>query len=131
MQITDLIRDSPLRDLGTVLSQCAHIIVPRYEEDDSFGYDPEEEVPIGGRDDDDNDQTDEDYEPERDDRSGGSGESDREGAGVKRVRGCFVWLWIGRVIKKGRVKFKRKGRVTFRKGRVQGWLRECVERVRE
>ena len=124
MQITDLIRDSPLRDLGTVLSQCTHVVVPRDEEDDSFEYDPEEEVPIGGKDDDDDDQTDEDYEPEGDDGSGGSGESDREGAGVKRVRGSLVQLWIGRVIKKGRVKFRRKGR-------VQGWVGECVERVRE
>ena len=66
MQITDLIRDSPLRDLGTVLSQCTHVIVPRDEEDDSFEYDPEEEIPTGGKDDDDDDddQTDEDYQPE-------------------------------------------------------------------
>ena len=151
MQITDLIRDSPLMDLGTVLSQYAHVIVPRDEEDDSFEYNPEEEVLIGGKDDDNYDQTDEDYKPEGDDRSGGSGESDREGEGVKRVRGCLVWLWIGRVIEKGRVKFRRKGRVIGRvinkgrvkfrrngrvkfrrkgrvkfrkKGRVQGWVRE-------
>ena len=45
MQITDLVRDSPLRDLGTVLSQCAHVVVPR-DEQDSFEYDPEEEVDI-------------------------------------------------------------------------------------
>ena len=107
MQITDLIRDSPLRDLGTVLSQCTHVIVPRDEEDNSFEYDPEEEVPIGGRDDDDD--TDEDYEPEEDDGSAGLGVSDRERVGVKRVRGHLVWLWIGRVIKKGRVKFGRNG----------------------
>ena len=132
MQITDLIRDSPLRDLGTVLSQCTHVIVPRDEEDDSFEYDPEEN--------DDDNNTDEDYEPEGDDGSGGLGESDGERAGVKRVRGCLVRLWIGRVIKKGRVKFRRKGRMKFRrkgrvkfrrKGRVQGWVRECGKRVRE
>ena len=80
MQITDLIRDSPLRDLGTVLSQCTHVVVPRDEEDDSFEYDPEEKIPIGVKnDDDDDDQTDEDYQPERDDGLGGLGESDGEG----------------------------------------------------
>ena len=122
MQITDLVRDSSLRDQGTVLSQCAHVIVPRDEKYNSFVYDPKEEVPIGVKDDDDD--TDEDYEPDGDDGSGELGESDREGVGVKRVKGFLVWLWIGRVMKKGRVKFRRKGR-------VQGWVRDCRERVRE
>ena len=45
MQITDLVRDSPLRDLGTVLNRCAHVVVPR-DEQDSFEYDPKEEVDI-------------------------------------------------------------------------------------
>ena len=113
MQITDLIRDSLLRDLGTMLSQCTHVIVPRDEEEDSFEYDPEEEIPIGGKDDHNDYQTDEDYLPEGDDGSGGLGESDGEGAGVKRMRVCFVWLWNGRVTKrqKERVKFRRKGRI--------------------
>ena len=66
-----------MRDLGTVLSQCAHVVVPRDDEDDSFEYDPEEEIPIGGKDDDNDDQTDEDYEPEGDDGAGGSGELGR------------------------------------------------------
>ena len=79
MQITDLIRDSPLRDLGTVLSQCTHVDVPRDEEGDSFEYDSEEKIPIGGKDDNNDDQTGEDYQPEGDDGSGGSGESDGEG----------------------------------------------------
>ena len=73
MQITDLIRDSPLRDLGTVLSQCTHIVMPR-DQEDSFEYDPEEEVTIGNKDDDDNDDRDEEYEPEGDDGSGGLGQ---------------------------------------------------------
>ena len=46
MQITDLVRDSPLTDLGTVLSQCAHVVVPRDEQNDSFECDPEEEADI-------------------------------------------------------------------------------------
>ena len=46
LQITDLLRDSPLRDLGVVLSQCAHMVVPRDDQDDSFEYDPEEEFHI-------------------------------------------------------------------------------------
>ena len=37
MQITDLIRDSPWRDLGTVLGQCTHVVVPR-DQEESFEY---------------------------------------------------------------------------------------------
>ena len=81
MQITGLVRDSPLRDLGTILSQCAHVVVPR-DEQDSFEYDPEEEVNIKKEKDGDSDESDEDYVPEG--GSGGSGESE----GVKfRKRG--------------------------------------------
>ena len=56
----------------------AHVIVPR-DEDDSFESNPEEEIPIGGKNDDDDNQTDEDYQPEEEDGSGGLGESDGEG----------------------------------------------------
>ena len=77
MQITDLVRDSPLRDLRTVLSQCAHVVVPRDEQDDSFEYDPEEEVDMEKEKDGDSDESDEDYVPEG--GSGGSDESDGEG----------------------------------------------------
>ena len=76
MQITDLVRDSPLRDLGTVLSQCAHVVVPR-DEQDSFEYESEEEVNIEKEKDGDSDKTDKDYVPEG--GSGGSGKSDEEG----------------------------------------------------
>ena len=76
MQITDLVRDSPLRDLGTILSQCAHVVVPR-DGQDSFEYDPEEEVNIEKEKDGDSDESDEDYVPEG--ASGGLGESDGEG----------------------------------------------------
>ena len=75
MQITDLVRDSSLRDLGTVLSQCAHVVVPR-DKQDSFEYDPTEEVDIEKEKDGDSDESDEDYVPEG--GSGGSGESDGE-----------------------------------------------------
>ena len=94
MQITDLIRDSLLRDLGTVLSQCAHAVVPRDEENNSFDYDPEKEIPIGGKDD---DEIDEDYQPEGDDGSGGLGESDGEGGRSKEDEGVFgaVMEWEG------------------------------------
>ena len=77
MQITDLVRDSPLRDLGTILSQCAHVVVPR-DEQDSFEYDPKEEVNIVQEKDGDSDESDEDYVPE-----GGSGESDGEGGEIQ------------------------------------------------
>ena len=63
MQITDLVRDSPLRDLGTVLSQCIHVVVPR-DEQDSFEYDPKEEVDTEKEKDGDSDESDEDYVPE-------------------------------------------------------------------
>ena len=76
MQITDLVRDSPLRDLGTVLSQCAHVVVLR-DEQDSFEYDPEEEVNIEKEKNGDSDKTHKDYVPE-----GGSG-----GSGQVRWRG--------------------------------------------
>ena len=55
-----------MRDLGVVLSQCAHVVVP--DEEDSFEFDPEEELDIAGDDDGDSDETDDDYVPE-----GGSG----------------------------------------------------------
>ena len=75
MQITNIVRDSPLRDLGVVLSQCAHVVVPKDE--DSFKFDPEEELDIEEEDDGDSDEIDEDYVPEG--GSGGLGESDGEG----------------------------------------------------
>ena len=91
MQITDLVRDSPLRDLGTILSQCTHVVVPR-DEQDSFEYDPKEEVDIVKEKDGDSDESDEDYVPEG--GSGGLGESDEEGGEIKE---------------EGQVKFRRKG----------------------
>ena len=84
MQITDLVRDSPLRDLGTVLSQCAHVVAPREEQDDSFEYDPEEEVNIEKEKDGDSDESDEDYVPE----GGQEGQVSQMGKGIKfRKRG--------------------------------------------
>ena len=115
MQITDLVRDGPLRDLGTVLSQCTHVVVPRDEQDNSLEYDPKEEVDIEKEKDGDSDESDEDYVPE--DGSGGLGESDGEGVKFRKRR---------------QLKFKRRGWVKFRrKGRVQGWVRESGERVKE
>ena len=82
MQITDLVRDSPLRDLRNVLSQCTHVVVPRDEQDDSFEYYPKEEVDIEMEEDGDSDESDEDYVPEN--GSGGSGESDGEGGEIQK-----------------------------------------------
>ena len=122
MQITDLVRDSPLRDLGTVLSQCAHVVVPR-DEQDSFEYDPKEEVDIVKEKDGDSDESGEDYVPEGGSR--GLGKSD--GEGVK-----FRKRWQVKFRRKGWVKFRKREQVEFkRKGRVQGWVRECGERVKE
>ena len=89
MQITDLVRDSPLRDLGVVLSQCAHVVV--LDNEDSFEFNPEEELDIEADDDGDSNEVDDDYVPEG--GSGGSDESDGEG-----------------------VKYRKKGWVLFRGG---------------
>ena len=87
-----------MRDLGVVLSQCAHVVVPH--EEDSFEFNPEEELDIGGDDDGDSDETDDDYVPEG--GSGSSGESDG-GRGVKyRKRG-----WV--LFRGGQVKFIKRG----------------------
>ena len=75
LQITNIVRDSPLRDLRVVLSQCAHVVVP--EDEDYFKFDPEEELDIEEEDDGDSDEMDENYVPEG--GSGGLGESDGEG----------------------------------------------------
>ena len=60
MQITHIVRDSPLQDLGVVLSQCAHVVVP--EEEDSFEFKAEGELDIRGSDDGESEETDDDYE---------------------------------------------------------------------
>ena len=92
LQITDLVRDSPLRDLGVVLSQCAHMVVPRDDQDDSFEYDPEEFY-IEKEKDGDSDESDEDYVPEG--GSGGSGESGGEGGEIQKEG-------MGKIQKEGR-----------------------------
>ena len=123
-----------MRDLGVVLSQCAHVVV--LEEEDSFEFDPEEELDIPGGDDGDGEETDDDYVPEG--GSGSSGESDGErgdiqeaGMGtIQRGQVQFVkrgWVkfrkrgWVKFIKKQGRVKFKKRGWVMFlqKKGRVK------------
>ena len=81
LQITDLVRDSPLRDLRVVLSQCAHVVVPR-DEEESFEYNPEEDANIEQEKGGDSDESDEDYVPEG--GSGGSGESDGKGGEIQK-----------------------------------------------
>ena len=104
-----IVRDSPLRDLGVILSQCAHVVVP--DEEDSFEIDPEEELDISGDDGEDSKETD-DYVPE-----GGLGS--RTGRGVKyRKR---VWVLFRGV----QVKFIKRGRVKFRK---RGWVKYIQKR---
>ena len=111
-----------MRDLGVVLSQCAHVVVP--EEEDSFEFDPEEELDIPGGDNGDSEETDDDYVLEG--GSGSSGESDGEGgeiqeAGmgtIQRGAGTIHKKGVGKVHKKkGRVKFKKRGWVMFYKKR--------------
>ena len=127
MQITDLVRGSPLRDLGTVLSQCAHVVVSRDEQDDSFEYDPEEEVTIEKEKDGNSDESDEDYVPEG--GSGGLGESDGEGGEIQEKEvGEIQKEGVGEIQKEGWVKFRKRGWVKFRKrgwvkSRMKGWVK--------
>ena len=75
-----------MRDLRVVLSQCAHVVVP--DEEDSFKFDPKEDLDIAGDDDEYSNETDDNYVPEG--GSGGLGESD--GEGVKyRKRGWVLF----------------------------------------
>ena len=97
MQITHLVRDSPLRDLRVVLSQCAHVVVP--DNEDSFKFDPEEELDIADDDDGDSDEIDDDYVPEG--GSGGLGESNGEGGEIQEEG-------MG-TIQRGQVKFIKGG----------------------
>ena len=87
-----------MRDLGVVLSQCAHVVVP--EEEDSFEFDPEEELDIPGGDDGDSEETDDDYVPEGGLES--SGESDGE-------RGDIQEVGMGTIHKKGVGKIQKEG----------------------
>ena len=115
MQITHIVKDSPLRDLGVVLGQCAHVVVP---DEDSFEYDAEEELDIPGGDDGDSEETDDDYVPEG--GSGSSGESDGEGGDIqeegmgkvltKKGKGKIQKEGVGKVLtKKGEGKIQKEG----------------------
>ena len=104
MQITDLVRDSPLRDLGVVLSQCAHVVVPADE--DSFEYDLEEELDIEEEDNGDSDEIDEDFVPEG---GGQEGWVSQMGRGVKfRKRGWVLFRWGQEKFRGGQVKFRKR-----------------------
>ena len=116
LQITHIVRDSPLRDLGVVLSQCAHVVVP--DEEDSFEFDPEEELDIAGDDNGDSDETDDDYVPEG--GSGSLGESDG-GGGIQEEGMGTIQRGQVKFIKRGWVKFRKRGWVKSRKrGQVPG-----------
>ena len=95
-----------MRDLGVVLSQCAHVVVPH--EEDSFKFDPEEELDIGGDDDGDSDETDDDYVPEG--GSGSSGESDGEGGEIQEEGMGTIQRGAGKIQKEG------VGKVLTKKG---------------
>ena len=105
MQITHLVRDSPLRDLGVVLSQCVHVVVP--EEEDSFEFDPEEELDIAGGDDGDSDETHDDYVQEG--GLGSSGESDGEGGEIQEEGMGTIQRGMGKIQKEGVGKIQKEG----------------------
>ena len=92
-----IVRDSPLRDLGIVLSQCAHVVVP--DKEDSFKIDPEEELDISGDDSGDSDEIDDDYVPEG--GLGSSGESDGEGGEIQEEGMGTIQKGAGKIHKKG------------------------------
>ena len=108
MQITHLVRDSPLRDLGVVLSQCAHVVVP--DDEDSFKFNPEEELDIEADDDGDSDEVDDDYVPEG--GSGGLGESNGEGGEIQEEGMGTIQRGVGKIHKKGLGKIQKEGQVS-------------------
>ena len=106
-----------MRDLRVVLSQCAHVVV--LEEEESFEFNPEEELDIAGGDDGDSNEKDDDYVPEG--RSGSSGESDGEGGEIQEEGMGTIQRGAGKIHKKGWVKFRKRGWVKSRKrGLVPG-----------
>ena len=94
-----------MRDLGVVLSQCAHVVVPH--EEDSFEFDPEEELDIVGDDDGDSDETDDDYVPEG--GSGSSDESDGDGGEIQEEGMGTIQRGAGKIHKKGVGKIQKEG----------------------
>ena len=100
-----IVRDSPLRDLGVVLSQCAHVVVP--DEEDSFEIDPEKELDIAGDDCGDSDETDDDYVPEG--GSGSSGKSNGEGGEIQEEGMGTIQRGAGKIHKKGVGKIQKEG----------------------
>ena len=105
MQITHLVRDSPLRDLRVVLSQCAHVVVP--DDEDSFKFDPEEELDIADDDNGDSDEIDDNYVPEG--GLEGSGESDGEGDEIQEEGMGTIQRGAGKIHKKGVGKIQKEG----------------------
>ena len=105
MQITHIVRDSPLRDLGVVLSQCAHVVV--LDNEDLFEFDPEEELDIADDDDGDSDEIDDDYVPEG--GLGHSGELDGEGGEIEEEGLGTIQRGSGKIHKKGVGKNQKEG----------------------
>ena len=96
-----------MRDLRVVLSQYAHVVVP--DDEDSFKIDPEEELDIADNDNGDSNEIDDDYVPEG--GSGGSGESDGEGGEIQEEGIGTIQRGVGKLHKRGWVKFRKRERV--------------------
>ena len=105
LQITHIVKDSPLRDLRVVLIQCAHVVVP--DDEDSFEIDPEEELDIADDDNGDSHETDDDYVPEG--VLGGLGESDVEGGEIQEEGMGTIQRGAGKIHKKGVGKIQKEG----------------------
>ena len=84
-----------------------HVVVP--DKEDSFEFDPEEELDIAGDDDGDSDETGDDYVPEG--GSGGLGELDGEGGEIQEEGMGTIQRGQVKFIKRGWVKFRERERV--------------------
>ena len=109
-----------MRDLGVVLSQCAHVVVPH--EEDSFKFDPEEELDIGGDDDGDSEETDDDYVPEG--GLGSSGESDGEWGEIQEEGMGTIQKGAGKIHKKGVGKIQKEGVGKVHKKKGEGKIQK-------
>ena len=81
------------------------MVVPH--EEDSFEFNPEEELDIVGDDDGDSDETDDDYVPEG--GSGSLGESDGDGGEIHKEGMCTIQRGAGKIHRKGVDKIQKEG----------------------
>ena len=79
------------------------------DDEDSFKFDPKEELDIADDDNGDSDEIDDDYVPES--GSGGSGELDGEGGEIEEEGLGTIQRGAGKIHKKGWVRIRKRGQV--------------------